>query len=190
MYVCVCIYVCVYIYYWSWNSSTLATWCKQPTHWKRPWCWETLKAEEGDRGWDGWMASSIQWTWTWANSGRWWGTGRPGVLLSMGLQRVGYNLATEQQQSVRVYVCICVWPVALLLWWNHDWHCCSLCHASIEAWADGLWFGIVFVEMHSSFWVICVSKSALVMDFQQFPWGITSKELQLWNLGSFPRLFY
>ena len=23
---------------WSWNSSTLATWCKQLTHWKRPWC--------------------------------------------------------------------------------------------------------------------------------------------------------
>ena len=55
----------------SWSSNTLAIWCKQLTHWKRPWCWETLKAEreEGDRGWDGWMASPIQWTWTWANSG-------------------------------------------------------------------------------------------------------------------------
>ena len=32
----------------------LATWCKEPTHWKRPWCWERLKAGEvGDRGWDG-----------------------------------------------------------------------------------------------------------------------------------------
>ena len=39
---------------WSWSSSTLATWCKKLTHWKRPWCWERLKAkEEGDsRGWD------------------------------------------------------------------------------------------------------------------------------------------
>ena len=57
----------------------------EPTHWKRPWCWERLKAEEeeSNRGWDGWMASLIQWTWTWANSGRWWGTGRPGVLQSM-----------------------------------------------------------------------------------------------------------
>ena len=35
-----------------------------------------------------WLAaSSMQWTWTWANSGRWWGTGRPGVLQSMGSQR-------------------------------------------------------------------------------------------------------
>ena len=38
---------------WNWSSSTLATWCEQLTHWKRPWCWERLKieGEEGDRGW-------------------------------------------------------------------------------------------------------------------------------------------
>ena len=52
---------------WSWSSNTLATWCEQPTHWKRPWCWERLKAgEEGARGWAGWMASPMQRTWTWA----------------------------------------------------------------------------------------------------------------------------
>ena len=47
---------------------------KELTHWKRPWCWERLKAgEEGaDRGWDGWMASLTQWTWVWASSGSWW----------------------------------------------------------------------------------------------------------------------
>ena len=28
----------------SWSSNTLATWCKELTHWKRPWCWERLKA--------------------------------------------------------------------------------------------------------------------------------------------------
>ena len=60
---------------------------EQLTHWKRPWCWERLKGgEEGDRGWDGWMASLTQQTWTWANSGRWWGVGKPGELWSMGLQ--------------------------------------------------------------------------------------------------------
>ena len=39
--------------------------------WKRPWCWERLKAggEGDDRGWDGWMASPTQWTWVWVNSG-------------------------------------------------------------------------------------------------------------------------
>ena len=40
--------------------------------WKRPWCWERVRAggEEGDRGWDSWMASLTQWTWVWANSRR------------------------------------------------------------------------------------------------------------------------
>ena len=55
---------------WRWNSSTLATWCEELTHWKRPWCWERLRAGgEGDnRGWDGWMASPTQWTWVWVSS--------------------------------------------------------------------------------------------------------------------------
>ena len=53
--------------------------------------------ERGDRGWDGWMASPTQWTWVWANSGRWWRTWKPGVLQSMGSQRAGHDLATEQQ---------------------------------------------------------------------------------------------
>ena len=49
---------------WSWNSNTVATWCEELTHLKRPWFWERLKAGEGDdRGWDGWMASLTQWTW-------------------------------------------------------------------------------------------------------------------------------
>ena len=56
---------------WSWNSSTLANWCKEPTHWKRPWSWERLKAggEGDDGGWDGWMASLTWWTWVWVGSG-------------------------------------------------------------------------------------------------------------------------
>ena len=62
---------------WSWNSNTLATWCKELTHLKRPWCWERLRAggEGDDKGWDGWMASPTQWTWVWVKSGSWWWTG-------------------------------------------------------------------------------------------------------------------
>ena len=48
-----------------------------------------------DRGWDGWMASLTLWTWVWVNSGSWWWTGRPGMLQSMGLQRVGHSWVTE-----------------------------------------------------------------------------------------------
>ena len=79
------------------QSNTLATWCKEMTHLKRPWCWERLKAggEGDDRGGDGWMASLTQWTWVWVNSGSWWWTGRAGVLQSMGSQRIGHDWATE-----------------------------------------------------------------------------------------------
>ena len=66
------------------------------SHWKRPWCWERLKAggEGDDRGWDGWMTSPTQWTWVWVGSGNCQWTGRPGVLRFMGSQRVGHNSAT------------------------------------------------------------------------------------------------
>ena len=74
-----------------------AAWCKELTHLKRPWCWERLKGggEGNDRGWDGWMASPTQWTWVWVNSRSWWWTGRPGMLQSMGSQRVRHDWATE-----------------------------------------------------------------------------------------------
>ena len=63
---------------------------------KRPWCWERLRAGgEGDRGWDGWMASLTQWTWVWVDSGV--GDGQGGLALRqfMGSQRVGHDWVTE-----------------------------------------------------------------------------------------------
>ena len=82
---------------WSWNSNTLATWCEELTHLKRPWCWERLRAggEGDDRGWDGWMASLTRWTCVWVNSGSWWWTGRPGVLWFMRSRRVRHDWVTE-----------------------------------------------------------------------------------------------
>ena len=77
--------------------STLATSCKELTHWKKLWCWEGLVegGEGDDRGWDGWMASLTWWMWVWVNSRIWWWTGRPGMLRFMGSQRVGHDWATE-----------------------------------------------------------------------------------------------
>ena len=62
----------------------------------QPWGRERLKAGgEGDnRGLDGWMASPTQWVWVWVKSRSWWWTGRPGVLQSMGSQRVRHNWVT------------------------------------------------------------------------------------------------
>ena len=79
------------------ETHTLATWCKELTPLKRPWCWERLKTggKGDDRGWDGLMPSPTPWTWFWVSSGSWWWTGRPGMLQSMESQRVGHHRATE-----------------------------------------------------------------------------------------------
>ena len=86
---------------WSWNSNALAKWGKELIHLKRPWCWERLKVGgEGDgRGWDGWMASPTWWAWAWVSSGSWWWTGKPGMLQSMGSQRVGHDWVNELSWS-------------------------------------------------------------------------------------------
>ena len=51
-----------------------------------------------EKGWGGWVASLTQGTWVWANSRRWWRTGKPGVLQSIGLQRVGHDWVTSLLQ--------------------------------------------------------------------------------------------
>jgi len=71
--------------------------------------WERLKAggEGDDRGWDGWMTSPTHWMWVWVNSRSWWWTGKPGMLQSMGLQRVGHD---EQLNWTDVFLtCTCVY---------------------------------------------------------------------------------
>ena len=92
---------------WSLNSNTWATWYKELTYLKRPWCWERLRAEGDDRGWDGWMASPTQWTWVWVNSGSWWWTGRTGVLQFKESQsQTWLSDWTEHIQHAHIYVCI------------------------------------------------------------------------------------
>ena len=96
---CVC-FLCLWVWFCFINKficTIFLYWCKGLTHWKRPWCWERLKTggEGNNRGWDGWMASLTRWTWVWARSGGWWSTGKPGVLQSMGSQRVGHDWVTE-----------------------------------------------------------------------------------------------
>ena len=83
------------------------------------WCWERLRAGgEGDnRGQDGWMASLTQWTWVWVDSRSWWWTGRPGVLQSMGSQRVRHDWATELNWTYLTYM-QSTW-CEMLGWMNH-----------------------------------------------------------------------
>ena len=108
---------------WSWSSNTLATWCEELTYWESPWCWERLKAGgKGDnRGWGGWMTST-QWMWVWASCGRQQKRGKPGVLQSMGLQRVGPNWVTEQLLWKLLQATLYLLPFKLSL---ITVHCCS-----------------------------------------------------------------
>ena len=71
-----------------------------------------LKAGERDnRGWDDWTVSPMKWTWVWISSRSWWWTGKPGVLQSMGSQRVRHDWATNWTDSL----CTCT----LYIWKCH-----------------------------------------------------------------------
>ena len=123
--------------HWICNMVTcqhiaMVTVTNELTHWKRPWCWERLKAggEGDDRGQDGWVASPTQRTWVWASSVRWWRTGKPGVLQSMGSQRVRHDWKTEKKKKKKRLVSSAysflafwsftlVWPVPKSGSWHH-----------------------------------------------------------------------
>ena len=103
-------------------------WFEEPTHQKRPWCWERLRAggEGDDRRRDAWMASPTQWTWVWVDSGSWWWTGRPGVLTFMSCI-VGHNWATEldwkfEKLRIRLWFIgsLCDW-VQVMIPWDAHW---------------------------------------------------------------------
>jgi len=104
-------------------SNPLATWCKELTHLKRPWCWKRLKAggEGDDRGWDGWMASLTRWTWVWVSSWSWWWTGKPGVLQSMGSQRIRHDWVTELNWCISICRCLSLTTL------EAKWSCQMLC---------------------------------------------------------------
>ena len=106
-------------WWWSWSSDTLATSGEELTHWKRPWCWEWLKTggEGDDRGWDGWMASLTRWTWVWVNSWSWWWTGKPGMLQSLGSQRVRHDWVTGLNWTRQILHICSTWN------WTQHWEC-------------------------------------------------------------------
>ena len=76
------------------------------------------RRKRGWTGWYGWMASLRQWTWLWANSRRYWRTGKPVVLQSMGLQRVRPDWATESESESHSAVSNSLQPYAVYSPWN------------------------------------------------------------------------
>ena len=155
---------------WRWNSNTLATWCKELTHLKRPWCWERLRVGEGDgKGWDGWMASPTRWTWVWVNSGSWWWTGRPGVLWFMGLQRVGHDWVTELHWTDTckleiLYNGVC-YSASLL---NYTFN-----EVTLVAWSQSWWEYTIEINKYYQLWFIVslvvglkIAEKILIMEIK------------------------
>ena len=130
---------------WSWSCSTLATWCEDLSHRKRPWSWEGLKAggEEDYRGWDGCMASMIPWMCL--SKLQWW-TGRPGVLWSMGLQVVGRDERLNRTGSFPLWFVLSFGPLHGDVFYGPHWALSLCCFFFIS-----LFFG---VDAHS--WPIWV----------------------------------
>ena len=103
------------------------------------------------------MASPTGWTWVWASSGSWWWTGKPGVLQSMGSQRVGHDWATE---LIPIYIPItCVWGFPFLYILTNTCYLLSFYnrHFDREGGDISLWFRLTFPWQ----WVI----------FDLFPYG-------------------
>ena len=84
------------------EAEALTLWPPDSSDWKSPWCWESLKVggEGNNRGWDGWMASLTQSTWVWANSWRWWWTGKSGVLQSIEAAKSGKWLSYSTTTAI------------------------------------------------------------------------------------------
>ena len=107
----------------------LATWYKELTHLKRPWCWERVKVEgEGDnRGSDGWMASPTQRMWVWVNSGSWW-YGQGGLVCCSPWGHKDSDWATELNWKIFKYQDFPGRPVVKTLrfyCWGHGFDPCS-----------------------------------------------------------------
>ena len=133
-----------------------ATWYEEPTHWKRPLCWERLRAGERDnRGWDGWKASPTQWTWVWAKSGSWW---RKRVMLwSTGSQRVGHDRTTEQHGT---------WHMANVnKYLMSGWTSCKVCN-SVKLRLQHQIHGHDFMEQMKLFQPLPSSLPAPVYSYQ------------------------
>ena len=111
---------------WSWSSDTLATWCKEligkdpdaGKDWGQEEKWVT---EDEMVGWHHWL-SGLEFE---ASAGSWWWTGWPGMLQSIGSQRGGHDLVTEQQQINKCFLWLSNTEYNVLSdknnYWEH-WH--------------------------------------------------------------------
>ena len=126
------------------------------------------KVESGrrrnDRGWDGWMASPTQWTWVWVNTRSWWWTGRPGVLQSMGSQRVLHSWVTELNSWF--YLCLSYMAFIMLKYiflytnfiesfYHKWWFCITLIYLNMfyHSWIPGINLTWLWCMILVKYWI-------------------------------------
>ena len=159
------------------EAETLILWppdMKNWLTWKGPDVRERLKVggEGEDRGWDGWMALATQLTWVWVNFGSWWCTRRPGVLQSMGLQRVRHNWANELTLYVFTFYSLTQTKKVSLCIFNHHLQCgiwkIHLCECFVFSYVTSIdqscALSVFFLPMHDFvhctffIWEILINK--------------------------------
>ena len=123
-------------------------------------------------GWDGWMASLTRWTWVWIISGSWWWTGRPGVLQSMGLQRVGDDGVTGLNWVCYITSAIDSTDVSFVFHPNRVFH--SAFSPNIPSFSPQPTF-----TMEGSMYVHCVFKTQCNVAFHLHLWIETIHMLRL-----------
>jgi len=132
---------------------------------------------------DSWMISPTRWTWVSVSAGRWWKTQKPGMLMSMGSQRVGHVWATEQQ-----YICQFQYPSSPHLSFPLDIHSFILTSVSLFQ-----LYKLVHIYCFSRFNIqailydICFSLSDLLHSGWQSTYGTLglSMSLQIARFCSF-----
>ena len=122
---------------------------------------KTKGRRRDDRGQNSWMASLTQWTWVWANFGRWWRTGEPDVLQAMGSQRGRCDSGTEQQRKVFSFQCFkrccftSCWPPQFLMGKASHPNCPSPVSDILSLAASKIFF---FVYIFSSMVMTCPDR--------------------------------
>ena len=167
---------------WSWSSNTLASWCEELTHWKRPWYRERLKTggEGDDRGLNGWMASLTRWMWIWASSESWWCTGKPGVLQSWGWKELDITESLNWTDIVLIWFMLTsMVTIGLILWRNH-WYLWSfwpqaesnedplyLSRLLVNTYEDGQHSGTLFSHYVNETWRLSINAILLIIWYHQ-----------------------
>jgi len=133
------------------------------------------------RGWQriSWLDAISEATWVWASSRYWWWTGKPGVLQSMGSQRVRHNWVTELSWT-DVVVWIFVLPLPKFIWWNSNpqgkYFEMEPLVGVISHGVEPSWMALVIFQARVLEWVAIAFSSVLNKEAQKWSFPLPPSE--------------